>query len=45
MKQFDAIVEGVKQNKMKVSARNIDISHLRVTHSHTCTRPDAGWLT
>jgi Ethanolamine utilization protein EutJ (predicted chaperonin) len=43
MRQFDAIVEGVKQNKVKVSIRNIEISHLRVTH--TCTKPGAGWLT
>jgi hypothetical protein len=43
MRQFDAIVEGVKQNKVKVSTRNIDINHLRVTH--TCMRPGAGWLT
>jgi hypothetical protein len=43
MKQFDAIVEGVKQNKVKVSTTNIESSHLRVTHK--CTRPGAGWLT
>jgi hypothetical protein len=42
MRQFDAIVEGVKQNKVKVSNRYIEISNLRVTHP--CTRPGAGWL-
>jgi hypothetical protein len=42
MRQFDAIVEGVKQNKVKVSTRNIEVSNLRVTHP--CTSPGASWL-
>jgi hypothetical protein len=54
MKQFDAIVEGVKQNKVKVSTRNIEISPLRMAgiHAHGQVQvvchayiwPDAGRL-
>lgn len=29
MRQFDAIVGGVKQNKVKVSTRNIEISQYK----------------
>jgi Ethanolamine utilization protein EutJ (predicted chaperonin) len=35
MKQFDAIVDGVKQNKVKVSTAVIESSNLRVTHAYT----------
>jgi hypothetical protein len=43
MKQFDAIVDGVKQNKVKVSTAVIESSSLRVTG--TGTGSGAGWLT
>ena len=35
MKQFDAIVEGVKQNKVKVSTIKVQSNHLRMTAIHT----------
>jgi hypothetical protein len=35
MKQFDAIVEGVKQNKVKVSTIKVESDHLRMTGIHT----------